>query len=143
MDVLLICRDALASSLVANLLMAIEAKKTGLDAGVLFTGENVAALAGGGWSWPRELAGQEMRLRMADEAENMGIPTMGGKGEGRQIDIRRLLEKARETGVQLFACAAWAQLSGISGKLPVGVAEINPDLALKMIMEAQVVLGSF
>ncbi len=43
MDLLLIVRDALASSVASNLLTAIQAKEAGGEVGVLFTQEALAA----------------------------------------------------------------------------------------------------
>ena len=37
MDLLFICRDAMENSIIANVAMALEAKRRGKDAAVLFT----------------------------------------------------------------------------------------------------------
>ena len=84
MDLLLIVRDALASSLIGGLLVAIEAREAGREVGVLVTQEALAALARGSFGWPRELSGQHMRLRMADRGAAADLPLLG-RGEGRQL----------------------------------------------------------
>ncbi len=143
MDILLICRDALASSLIGNLLVAMEAKKAGTQVGVLFTGEALAAVVGGTFSWPRELQGQELRFKMTDIAAGMGLPTTGGRGDGRQIDVRKVVGKAKEAGVPMFGCPVWVGLLGLKGKLPDGINEIDVPTALKTLKEAKEVIGSF
>ena len=74
MDLLVILRDALASSLIGGLLLALNAREAGREVGVLFTEEALAALARGSFEWPRELSGQEMRLRLADGGAALGVP---------------------------------------------------------------------
>lgn len=143
MDLLLICRDALSSSLLSTTLTATEAKKAGVDVGVLFTEEALAAVCGGTFAWPTGLTGQELRYRMADNAKAMGIPTMGGKGDARQIDIRQLVGMAKEGGIPMFACPVWAGLLGLQGKLPQGIAEVDAPTLLKMIAETKTIIGSF
>ena len=81
-DIVFIVRDALASSLVGTLLAALEAKENGLDVGVLFTQEALAAVAGGSFIWPRELSGQEMRYALADRGKALGLP-VAGRSESR------------------------------------------------------------
>ena len=87
MDLLLISRDALSSSLISTTFTAIEAKKAGIDVGVVFTQEALAAICEGTFVWPKGLTGQELRWKMADNAKAMGMPTMGGKGDGPLIEF--------------------------------------------------------
>jgi predicted peroxiredoxin len=143
MDLLFVCRDALASSLIGNLLLAIEAKKAGIEVGVLLTQEALAAAVGGTFGWPRELSGQELRFRMADNAASLGLATMGGRGDGRQIDARKLITQAKEAGVPLFACPIWSGLLGMKGNLPEGIKELDTGAALEMIQKAKRVVGTF
>lgn len=141
MDVLLICRDALASSLVGNLLVAIEASRAGKKVAVLFTQEALAALAGGVFLWPPGLQGQQTRLAMVANAEAMELPVML-RGEGRQPDAPAMVEKAKQAGVALYACPAWTQLLNLRGKLPPGIAEIDTATALEAIAGAKRVIGA-
>ncbi len=141
MDLLLICRDALASSLLGNLLAAIGARKAGKDVAVLFTQEALAALAGGVFLWPPGLQGQQIRLAMVGNAQAMDIPVML-RGEGRQVDASAMVEKAKQAGVPVYACPTWSQLLNVKGKLPSGVTEIDPATALKTLAEAKQVVGS-
>ncbi|MFA4915614.1 MAG: hypothetical protein WC560_02945 [Syntrophales bacterium] len=143
MDLILICRDALANSLVGNLVLAMEAKKAGTDVGVIITEEALAAMTGGTFCWPRELKEQVMRYKMADNAAAVGLTTQGGRGDGRQINLRQLITAAKEAGVPMFACPVWTALLGLKGNLPEGIKEVELPEALKMITEAKKVIGSF
>jgi peroxiredoxin family protein len=141
MDLLLILRDALASSLVGGLLVATAARKSGREVAVLFTQEALAGLARGSFEWPRELSGQEMRLRMADAAKSGGLPVRG-RGEGRQIDARALVSGAAEAGVVLYACPIWSSLLGLEGELPEGLRKVDPDGVADLIRDARQVVGT-
>jgi len=141
MDLVLICRDALASSLLGNVLVAIEARKAGSEVAVLFTQEALAALAGGVFLWPPALQGQQIRLAMVSNAQAMEIPVML-RGEGRQIDALAMVEKAKQAGVPMYACPTWSRLLNVKGKLPPGIAEIDTATALKTLAEAKRVIGS-
>ena len=143
MDILFICRDALGSSIVTNLALAIEAKKGGMDVGVLFTEEALVAAADGVFRWPQELTGQEMRWKMADNAMGVGIPTTGGSSQARQIDAHASVTKAKEGGVTMFASPIWVTLLGLSGKLPEGINEISRADELKMLKNVKTIIGSF
>lgn len=140
MDLLLIVRDALASSVASSLLTAIQAKAAGRQVAVLFTQEALAAAARGSFAWPRELSGQEMRLTIADRGAANGLP-VSGRGEGRQLDVKGLFARAQETGVTLYACPLWASLLGLSGTLPRGLQALDTDAALRLIEDAKRVVG--
>jgi peroxiredoxin family protein len=141
MDLLLILRDALASSLVGGLLTAIEAKKAGQEVGIVFTQEALAALARGSFGWPRALSGQEMRLLMADRAAAAGLPLLG-KGEGRQLDAKALVARAAEAGVRLYACPLWTSLLGLEGALPGALETLDTAGFLGLVRDARKVIGS-
>ena len=141
MDLLLICRDALTSSLLDNLWVAIEAKKQGDKVMVLFTQEALAALAGGTFGWPPQLSGQERRYTMANAAGNLEVPVMAS-GQARQLDWRLLLDKARQLDVPMFASSLWVDLLGLENELPEGVAVIDAPSLLKTLMEADSIVGS-
>ncbi len=143
MDMLFICRDAVSSSLITNLVLAIEAKKDGMDAGVLFTEEALAAATDGVFRWPQELVGQEMRHKMADNAAGAGIPTAGGRSEARRIDAQASITKAKESGVTMFASPTWVTLLGLSGKLPKGISELSLADELEMLKKTKTIIGSF
>ena len=142
MDIILICRDALASSLLGNLLMAVEAHKAGKKIAVMFTEEALAALSTGAFLWPQALQAQPIRLAMANNASDLDIPIML-RGEGRQVNALGMVEKARQAGVPMYACPTWSQLLDVKGKLPEGIDEMNLPTALKTLGEAKQVIGSF
>jgi predicted peroxiredoxin len=141
MDLLLICRDALTSSLIENLLMATEAKKKGAEVAVLFTQEVLPAVAGDTFAWPRGLQGQQRRYQMADAAGKRGLPVMGS-GQARQIDYRQALEQAIEAGVPIYASSIWVELLALKDRLPGSVKVIDPEDILGMLADAKTVLGS-
>lgn len=141
MDLLLILRDGLASSLVGGLLTAMSARRAGREVGVLLTQEALAALARGCFEWPRELSGQELRLTMADHGGALGVP-LRGRGEGRQLDARGLVSRAREAGVVLYACPVWASLLGLEGALPEGLEPVEGAEVSGLILEARRVVGT-
>lgn len=142
MDLLLILRDALASSLVGGLILAVEARKAGRSVAVVLTQEALAALVQGSFEWPREMSGQEMRLALADRAKEAGLPVLG-RGEGRQIDAKGLVSRAQKAGVGLYACPVWSSLLGMEDSLPEGVQALDTAAVLKMIEEARQVVGTF
>lgn len=141
MDLVLILRDALASSLVGNLLTAMDAKQAGQEVGVVFTQEALAAAAKGSFEWPRELSGQETRLVMAKHAAEMDIPILG-RGEGKQIDAKALISNAREAGVALYACPTWTSLLGLTDDLPHDLKALDTQGFQALVRDAETVLGA-
>jgi peroxiredoxin family protein len=141
MDVLLIVRDALASSLIGSLLAARDAHAAGRSVAVLVTGEALAAASGGTFGWPRELAGQAMRLGLADRgAKELGLPLVA-KGEGRQLDAKALLTATAAEGVTIYACPLWSALLGI-GSPPAGLTSLDRPGLTRLLAEAGKVVGS-
>ncbi len=140
MDLVLIVRDALASSLIGSLLAARDAKDAGRSAGVVLTGEALAAVAHGSFAWPRELAGQRMRLGLADRGAALGLP-LTTKGEGRQLDPKAFLAATAAAGVTLYACPIWSALLGLSTP-PAGLAALDRPGLTRLLAEAGKVVGS-
>lgn len=141
MDLLLIQRDALASSLLGNLCLAMDARRAGRESAVLITAEALAALAGGSFGWPRELSGQAQRFALADRAAAEGLP-VAGRGESRRIDAPALLAQAREAGVRLYACPTWVRLLGLEDALPEGLEALEPPDLVELIQESVRVVGT-
>ena len=141
MDLLLVLRDALASSLVGGLLAAMDAKKLGQEVGVVFTQEALAAAAKGSFQWPRELSGQDMRLLMADRGAELGLPILG-RGEGRQLDAKALISRAREAGVKLYACPNWSALLGLQDRLPHDMEALDAPAFQALVRDATKVVGA-
>ncbi len=141
MDLLLILRDGLASSVTGGLLVALSAREAGRRVGVLFTQEALAAAVRGSFAWPRELSGQEMRLTMADRGAASGLPLLG-RGEGRQLDVKGLISKAQEAGVVLYACPIWCSLLGVEDKLPAGFEAVDTAGLLELVEDAKKVVGT-
>jgi len=141
MDLLLILRDASASSLVGNLLMALNAKEAGGKVGVLITQEALAAAARGSFEWPRELSTQNVRMTLADRGAEKGVPVLG-RGEGRQLDAKGFMAKAREAGVELYACPIWTPLLGLEGNLPPGLQGLDAAGLSGLLQKAKRVIGT-
>jgi peroxiredoxin family protein len=141
MDLILIVRDALASALVGTLLVARDAHASGKRVAVLVTGEALAAVAGGSFAWPRELAGQAMRLGLADRGgKALGLP-LTAKGEARQLDAKALLAATVADGVAVFACPLWSALLGLDAP-PAGLATLDRPGLTRLLAEAGRVVGS-
>jgi peroxiredoxin family protein len=139
MDLLFICRDALASSLMGILLAAIAAKRSGQEVGVLFTQEALKAAADGFFRWPGELQGQEVRQQLADAGARLGLPVLG-RGEGRQLDVRALVQLARREGIRLYACPTWSSLLGLEDVA--GLERASEDETLGWLLGPTRVVGS-
>jgi hypothetical protein len=140
-DLLLIQRDAWASSLLTNLTLALEARRAGREAALLVTEEALAALAAGSFAWPRELSGPRLRLALADRAKAAGLP-VAGRGEGRRIDAPALVASAREAGVRLYACPIWTRLLALEADLPDGLEPIEAGALLELIGKSGRVVGT-
>src|ERR1051325_5404326 len=133
-DLLLIVRDALASSLVGNLSVALHAREMGREVAVLFTQEALAAVAQGTFEWPRELSGQEMRWALADGGSALGLPVLG-RGDGRQLDAKALVTQAREAGVVLYACPIWTALLRAEKQLPDWIQRLDRLAVVSLIQD--------
>ncbi len=141
MDLLLILRDALASSFVGALATALRAKEAGREVGILITQEALAAVVQGSFAWPRELSGQHLRLTMADAGKDMDLP-LSSRGEGRQLDVKGLMVKAAEAGVTLYACPIWTSLLNVDGQLPEAVQALKDDALADLIQNAKQIVGT-
>ncbi len=142
MDILLICRDALENSLLGNIALALEAKKSGTDAGILFTQEALAALAGEPFRWSPLLENRDSRIKILRQATEMGIQIASEKDQ-RWTDIGRLIKSAKEAGIPLMACPLWSELLEVDGKLPSEISIIDSPTLLKEIEEAKAIIGGF
>ena len=142
MDVILICRDALENSLLGNLAMAMEVKKNGTDAGVVFTQEALAALAGEHFRWSPLLENRPTKMKVSKNATAMGIQ-MTSEKDKRWTDTGRLIKSAKDAGVQLMACPLWAKLLDVEDKLPPEVTVLDSQEMLKKMNEAKTIIGGF
>ncbi|MDY7032509.1 MAG: DsrE/DsrF/DrsH-like family protein [Thermodesulfobacteriota bacterium] len=142
MDVILICRDALENSLLGNLAMAMEVKKNGTDAGVVFTQEALAALAGEPFRWSPLLENRPTKMKVSKNATAMGIQ-MTSEKDKRWTDTGRLIKFAKDAGVQLMACPMWAKLLDVEDKLPPEVTVLDSQEMLKKMNEAKTIIGGF
>ncbi|GEM_PF-613967 len=131
--ILLVCREGSASSIISILTLALETKKAGQDVDVLFTEEGLIAVCLGVFDWPRQFRGQALRLRMADNGPALGLPTMGGKGEARQLDARQLVLNTVKAGVPVYASGFWTKLMGLQGQIPEGIKMLELDSALERL----------
>jgi hypothetical protein len=100
----------------------------------------LAAVAGGTFTWPRELAGQAMRLALADRGKALGLP-LTAKGEARQLDAKALLAETAAAGVALYACPRWSALLGLT-TAPAGLVAIDRPSLTRLFTEVGAVVGS-
>lgn len=141
-NLLFICRDALANTLINTLLLAIEAKKEGKEVAVCYTGEALLSVTKGVFRWSPQLSPQDIRLKLSNEAVKLNIPIMGS-GVARQLDPKALIRRAIEAKVPMFACAPWVELLELEGSLPEGISKVDMPTILKWMESAKVVIGSF
>jgi hypothetical protein len=142
MDLILICHDADAASVVGNALLASEAAKAGSGAGILFSGDALLGLLKGWFPWPRGFWPQSVRWAVADRAGELGIP-IRGKGQWRDIDVGAILEWVRGQNVRFFACPVWGPLLTPDESWPPTIEVLSPGQALTLLKETTTVIGSF
>ncbi|MDY6835287.1 MAG: hypothetical protein SVY53_10860 [Chloroflexota bacterium] len=142
MEMLLICRNAQESSIIGNVAVAMEAKKSGQDVGVLFTEEALAALAGESMYWPPLFESRDARTRISRNATALGVEVSDVK-DARWTDIPRLLKAAKDLGVALFICPIWSQILGVDGRVFDNLSAIDKEAMLKMLSETKTVVGGF
>ncbi len=142
MDIVLICRDALENSVLSNIGIAMEAKKNGSDAGIVFTGEALAAFAGESFRWSPLLENRGTKIKVVKNAASMGIQ-MASEKDKRWTDMSRLLKTAKEAGISLLACPLWSKLLQVEGKLPSEISTIDSQTLLKEMNEANTIIGGF
>jgi hypothetical protein len=141
MDLLLIVRDALANAVVGSVLAARDAREAGRSVALLLTGEALAACAGGTFAWPRELAGQPMRLGLADRGStDLGLP-LTARGEARQLDPKALIAATAAAGIPVYACPIWTALLGLSAP-PAGCSGLDRAGLTRLLTETGKVVGA-
>ncbi len=144
MELLFVCRDAREDALLGTVVMAMEAKKAGAEAGILFTGEAIAALSGKSFNWSPLLVDWDTRIGVSRTAKDMGYPLARPRdARSRWTKPLQLLPAAKDAGVRLLACPLWSKLLNAEEKLP---AELErPDMAslLRELRQAHKVIGSF
>ncbi len=144
MKLLLICRDAVENSIISNLLLAMDAKKMGDDANVLFTQEALAALAGESLDWSPLLRNRDTRTKVAKKAAEQELPTYPAPTRGfPAVDTTELIKRAKAAGVSLYACPVWVNFLELKGKLPDEMTELDSSALWKVIKEAEIIIGSF
>ena len=144
MKLLLICRDAVENSIVSNLLLAMDAKKMGEDANILFTQEALAALAGEALDWSPLLRNRDTRTKVAKKAAEQELPTYPAPTRGfPAINTMELIKKAKGAGVSLYACPLWVNFLELEGKLPVEITELDSSALWKIVKEAETIIGNF
>lgn len=142
MDVFLICRDALEDAVLANVAVAMDARRRGARAAILFTGEALAALAGQSFGWSPLFRSREARVVISRGATRLGIP-LSAERDDRWTDLHRLLEAARLSGVELLACPVWSEILGIRDALPDVLGHVHDLAALDEVMAGRRVIGAF
>ncbi|MCP4035573.1 MAG: hypothetical protein GY733_01445 [bacterium] len=142
MDLLFILRDAEGSSAIGTLCAARDAHEAGHEVAVLFTQAALSALASGSFEWPRALSGPPMRTALAVAGKALELP-VAGRGAGKMLDPKALVQQVAGGGVVLLACPTWAALLGIEDRLPDGLAATSRAEVTKLLASAKQVVGSF
>lgn len=136
-----ICRDAHQSSLLGTLALAMEAKKAGEEARVVFTSDALYALAGEvPWSWPEFFRPRATVSMISRNATKLGYP-IGTERDTRWTDPARLMAAAQAAGVRLVACPIWTDILGVTD-LPDGVERPDRASYLKALGESNQVIGA-
>ncbi|HXG42398.1 MAG TPA: hypothetical protein VNL95_06725 [Dehalococcoidia bacterium] len=141
MDLLILLRDAQTSSLLDAFFLARQGKRRGQEVAIVLTQEALVAVASGTYGWPRELSGQHMRYAMADAGSQMGLPVKG-RGEGRQLDWRALLDRAAEEGIPIYGNLHWLELTGLRERLPASVRPIGGDELMDLLESSKRIIGT-
>ena len=141
MDIVIFSRDATYDSLINNLTMAMSLEKAGKTVGIIFSGDALNCLCGGVIGWSKSLSGIQTKKTISKEAKNMGI-AITGPTDPREIDIKPLIQQAKEAGVSLYACPVWTGLLKLRERLPAWLTEIETrELADEIISSDKVIGG--
>ncbi|MDY6861672.1 MAG: hypothetical protein SV062_01630 [Thermodesulfobacteriota bacterium] len=130
-DLLIICRDALLHSYLANLSLAIFGKESGMNVEVMFTQEAAVALVN-----------KNYRISPLLEPYLNKIEELKKKFDFPE-DLIGLIEKADKTGVKMFTCTIWSVHMGIREKLPKEIDILEISEVLGKIKDAKKILGTF
>ena len=130
-DLMLICKGRHVNSIASNLLIAMEAKKIGVDVAILFTESSLLAITNRKFELSPLLTSYADKI--GENMKNMGLP----------VDTMELIKVTKEAGVPLYACPAWVGLLDLQGKFPPEIMEIDLQTALKAIGEAKKIVGTF
>ena len=143
MDIIFICKEATVSSFITNLTLAMEAQKKGDKAGVVFTEEALSVVNGASVpGWPPPLLEREVIIKISKGIKQLDIPAMDPQNE-REINIKHLMEEAKERGVSLIYCPLWSNLLGHKKGFAVDIPRIEVEKFLDEILTAKTVIGSF
>ena len=142
MSVVIICRSALADSVLGDMALAIELAKRDKSPLVVLTAEALRAIAGQSFAWSPLLQTRPVRMGIIRAAAEQGYP-LAAEWDKRWADLSRLMQAAREAGVQLVACPIWQALLGIDSNLPDFITRTNLDDYLGMLESADTVIGGY
>ncbi|MQG58522.1 MAG: hypothetical protein FI709_11485 [SAR202 cluster bacterium] len=138
MELLFICRDARVDSLLSTMAMALEARKASVEAGISFTGEAIAAMAGRSFDWSPLLRDWSTRVRVSRNATEMGHPLSNPRGPRwtKPVNFSRPPGR-RESG------PLWSKMLGVDERLPEDLE--RPDMAelIHELRQSYKVIGSY
>lgn len=141
MDILFICKDATENSLITNLVLAMRAKKEGMNPAVLFTEEALAAVAGGTFGWSRLLKERETIVGIAARAKEMALPLISSR-DPRETDMMAMIQAAKGEGVSLYACPLWAKLLAVGERLPAELERMEFEELMDMLGRYEKIIGA-
>ncbi len=132
MDVLVIAKDGSLNSILTNVMLSMDAKGAGVDVGVLFSQEALAALMDKKfYEMPEGL--KKHQKDIADNAAKAGLPLPKEPAD--------IVNMAAGAGIPMFACPAWGPLLGAAGKIPAQITQWDVPTALKEIGSAGKVIA--
>ncbi len=106
---MLIATDSSLGSILTKVMLAMDAKKAGSDAGVIFSEEALAALMDKKfYEVPEGL--KKHSKEIADNTANGGHPLPKEPAD--------VVNMAAGAWLPMFACVAWGLLLGVAGKIP-------------------------
>lgn len=142
MGMVMVWKDGTEDSLLGNVALAIETKKSGDDATIILTEAALAAAGGKGYRWSDQLKDRPSRLTILKAASELGLP-YHRDFDPRWTDPAKLLEGARAAGVRLVADPIWMTLLGLDGEIPDSIERIDSAEMLRTLRAASVVIGGF
>jgi peroxiredoxin family protein len=132
MDILIWSKSGSLSSMMTCVVLAMNAKGGGVDVGVMFSEEALAALMDKKF-YPSPPGVEAHLADVAANAAKMGLTI--------PADPTQLVAAAAGAGVKLFACPAWGPLLGVAGRIPPEVKLWDIPTGLRELGGARQVVG--
>ncbi len=143
MPTVLICRDALEDAVLGNVALTRAMASRGEEVTLVFTGEALAALDKGTFSWSPNFKTRDARSAVIAAAEDWGLPLAHRELDSRWSDVRSLVRSmAKAEHVRLVACPLWSRLLGLDAGLDF-LDRIDEGQLIDLIKNADTVVGGY